>query len=45
MIFKSGKKFIGDKRYVAFYKYDEYPVFAKAGSIVPMTVLDEDINV
>lgn len=42
--FKSGKKFIGDKRYVAFYKYDEYPVFAKAGSIVPMTVLDEDIN-
>ena len=42
--FNSGKKFIGDKRYVAFYKDDEYPVFAKAGSIIPMTILGENIN-
>ena len=42
--FKSGKKFMGDKRYVAFYKEDEYPIFAKAGSIIPLANLGENIN-
>lgn len=42
--FKSGKKFLGDKRYIAFYKEDEYPIFARAGAIVPMANLDEKIN-
>ena len=27
--FKTGKKFLGDKRYVVFYKDEDYPVFAK----------------
>ena len=42
--FKTGKKFVGNKRYVAFYKDEDYPVFAKAGSIIPMAKLGEDIN-
>ncbi len=42
--FKSGKKFIGNKRYVAFYKEEEYPVFARAGSIIPLANLGENIN-
>ncbi len=33
---KSGKKFPGDKYYVSFYKDEDYPVFCKAGSIIPM---------
>lgn len=43
--FKTGKKFIGNKRYVAFYKDEDYPVFAKSGSIVPLANLEENINV
>ena len=27
--FKTGKKFIGNKRYVVFYKEEEYPIFAR----------------
>ena len=42
--FKTGKKFVGNKRYVTFYKEDEYPIFAKAGSIVPLANLSDDIN-
>lgn len=42
--FKSGKKFLGDKRYVAFYKDDEYPAFVKAGGIIPMSVLGDNKN-
>lgn len=42
--FKTGKKFMGDKRYVAFYKEDEYPIFTKAGSIIPLANLDKNIN-
>ena len=42
--FRNGKKFIGDKRYIAFYKDDEYPIFAKAGSIIPLANLDENIS-
>lgn len=42
--FKTGKKFIGNKRYISFFKDEDYPVFAKAGSIIPLAVLDENIN-
>lgn len=42
--FKSGKKFIGNKRYVAFYTEEDYPVFAKSGSIIPLTNLGENKN-
>ncbi len=42
--FKTGKKFIGGKRYVAFYKDEDYPVFAREGSIIPLAKLDENIN-
>ena len=42
--FKSGKKFVGNKRYVVFYKEEEYPIFAKAGAIIPLANLDKNIN-
>ena len=42
---KTGKKFPGDKRYITFYKDEDYPVFAKSGSIIPLAKLDEnDLN-
>lgn len=34
--FVNGKKFIGPKNYVSFFKDQDYPVFAKAGSIIPL---------
>lgn len=40
--FKTGKKFMGGKRYVTFYKDEDYPVFAKTGAIIPMAVLDKE---
>ncbi len=43
--FKTGKKFPGNKRYVTFYRDEDYPVFAKAGSIIPLADLEENINV
>ena len=42
--FKTGKKFIGNKRYVVFYKDEDYPVFAKSGSIVPLGDLNANKN-
>ncbi len=38
--FNTGKKFQGNKRFIAFYKHDEYPVFAKSGSIIPLAIND-----
>jgi len=43
--FKTGKKFVGDKRYYLFYKDEDYPVFAKSGSIVCLGDLEENLNV
>ena len=43
--FKTGKKFLGNKRYVAFFKDEDYPVFAKSGSIIPLAVLEENRNI
>ncbi len=40
--FKTGKKYIGGKRYVTFYKDEDYPVFVKAGGIIPLTLLNEN---
>lgn len=40
--FKSGKKFPGGNRYVTFFKDEDYPVFAKSGSIIPLAILDEN---
>lgn len=34
--FVTGKKFIGGKNYVSFFKDEDYPVFAKAGSIITL---------
>ncbi len=42
--FKTGKRFNGDKRYVTFYKDEDYPVFAKSGSIIPLADLRENKN-
>ena len=42
--FKTGKKFIGGKRYVSFFKDEDFPVFAKAGAIIPMAIIDGDLN-
>lgn len=41
--FFTGKKFPGNHNYVSFYKDQHYPVFAKAGSIIPMGI-NENIN-
>ena len=43
--FKTGKKYPGNKRYILFYKDEDYPVFAKSGSIIPLADLEENINV
>ncbi len=42
--FKTGKKFPGNRRYVAFYKDEDYPVFAKSGAIIPLAILPENLN-
>ena len=34
--FFTGKQFKGNKKYVTFFKDQEYPVFVKAGSIIPL---------
>ncbi len=41
--FYNGKKFLGNKKYVLFYSDETYPVFAKAGAIIPMGI-NENIN-
>jgi alpha-glucosidase (family GH31 glycosyl hydrolase) len=42
--FKTGKKYVGGKRYVTFFKDEDYPVFAKRGTIIPLAVIDDDLN-
>ena len=43
--FKTGKKFPGGRRYVTFYKDEDYPVYARTGAIIPMAILDsENLN-
>ena len=40
--FKTGKKFTGGKRYISFYKDEDYPVFVRQGGIIPLAILNED---
>ena len=42
--FKTGKKITGNKRYVLFFKDEDYPVFARSGSIIPLANLENNIN-
>lgn len=35
---ESGKKYIGNKYYMSFYKEEDYPVFCKNGSIIPLSL-------
>ena len=43
--FKTGIKYAGNKRYISFYKDEDYPVFATQGSIIPLAdINEEDIN-
>ena len=42
--FLKGKKYIGNKYYNSFYNDEDYPVFVKAGSIIPMNYnIKEDL--
>ena len=41
--YSTGKKFMGNKYYMNFYKSEDYPIFIKEGSIIPMS-LDENTN-
>ena len=35
--FFTGQKYIGKHKYIAFYREEDYPVFAKAGAIIPLS--------
>lgn len=41
--FVTGKKFPGGKEYVSFFRDEDYPVFVRAGSIIPLGY-NENIN-
>lgn len=44
--FFSGKKFIGGKKYLYFVKDEDYPVFVKAGGILPLSNnISNDVSV
>lgn len=38
--FETGKKFIGNKYYTNFYRDEDYPIFVKEGSIIPLSMDD-----
>jgi len=42
--FKTGKKFQGDKRFVLFYKDEDYPLFVRPGAIIPLANLEDNFN-
>ena len=39
--FKTGKKYIGNKKYVSFYSIEDYPIFVKAGGIIPLAGVND----
>ena len=43
--FVTGKKFPGNKKYISFFKEEDYPVFAHAGSIIPLSNRSDYQNV
>lgn len=44
--FVTGKKFVGGKNYISFFRDEDYPVFASSGAIIPMSNTEklENIN-
>ncbi len=34
--FKTGKKYLGKRKHISFFRNEEYPAFVKAGAIIPM---------
>ncbi len=34
--FKNGKRYLGNHKYIGFYSIDDYPIFVRQGSIIPM---------
>ena len=42
--FESGKKYIGNRYYMSFYKDEDYPVFCREGAIIPLS-LDSGTNI
>ncbi len=36
--FFTGQKYLGKHKFVAFYREEDYPVFARAGSIIPLSL-------
>ncbi len=42
--YSTGKKYVGNKYYVGFYKEEDYPIFIKEGSIIPMSLDDDTEN-
>ena len=40
--FTTGKRYAGGRRYTSFYKQEDYPVFARSGTIIPLAILDEN---
>lgn len=35
--YNTGKTFLGNKKYVSFFKEDDYPVFVRSGAILPLS--------
>ena len=35
---ESGKKYVGNKYYMSFYKDEDYPVFCREGAIIPLSM-------
>lgn len=42
--FVTGKKFPGGRKYVSFFREEDYPVFAKSGAIIPLSLDIENNN-
>lgn len=43
--FKTGKKFPGNKKHVSFFREEDYPVFVRGGSIIPLSNLSNQNNI
>ena len=42
--FTTGKRYPGNKKYTSFYKEEDYPIFAKKGSIIPLSNKSDKAN-
>lgn len=36
--YRSGKKYLGRRKHISFFRNEEYPAFVKAGAIIPMAI-------